>query len=845
MTHTNRPTALLATLAALGCSLHAHGQDLILLGERYFDTRDLAANYVRIAASSAGVLALGTDGVLRGWGPNGGGTTTVCPAPRDLGTPASFAAGWNHGIACGTDGVVRCWGYDFAGSLQVPPSATDVVEVAAGGLHSLARRSDGIVVAWGWNDSGQCNVPADLKGAVSVAAGAYHSIAARSDGSVVGWGDNTLGQCTAPADLTSAIAVCAAENFSAAVTADGSVRCWGDNGAGQCDAPPNATQITRLRLGSSSAIALKSDGSVVYWGALAAAYPTAPSNLTDIVDVACAESVLLAVNSSGKIISWGSRTSPLLGAPPGLHTSVSQLAIAGWNDAGSGFALTNEQQIVAWGIDATFAIPEAVVAPVAIAGGYFHRGAILANGTVICWGDCSLGQCEVPLELQVPGLLRATELALGYSHSLALTSGGGVVYWGSGDFGTSAVPPGLRARRIAAGTDFFLAIRVDDGVSAWGSNFAGETTVPPDLGTARDIAAGATHAIALRSDGTVRCWGSNGSLQCDVPAGLGNVRQVAATWEGSLALRADGTVANWGNWPWGLTIDLPPVAKLVTAPFTAVAALLDTDCNADGVPDSTQLDGYDCNGNGIFDACDAQRGLLEDCNGNSIGDECEKQLSISLSSGPIGPVGYQQPVEWTIPRAALAAAPFSLRVRGRGDFSGQLESVTVKIGTTSLGTALAGTSDCIVTPWRQFTGSVATLNGAVDAAGNLTIRGDASIAVDGALCPTGTWLEFELSYVGATSADCNANGLLDSCEIDAGWAIDANANGIIDICESTLASCPADFDQDGFVGAGDLAQILNAWGPATGVPGLDLVPDGVIDGSDLAMLLGAWGVCVE
>jgi len=94
-------------------------------------------------------------------------------------------------------------------------------------------------------------------------------------------------------------------------------------------------------------------------------------------------------------------------------------------------------------------------------------------------------------------------------------------------------------------------------------------------------------------------------------------------------------------------------------------------------------------------------------------------------------------------------------------------------------------------------------------------------------------------------ADCNANGLLDSCEIAAGWAVDGNGNGILDICESGLLACPADFDQNGAIDTSDLAQILNAWGPAPGLPGLDLVPDGIIDGGDLAVLLNAWGTCAE
>ncbi|MFM1867594.1 MAG: hypothetical protein RL591_1002 [Planctomycetota bacterium] len=156
-----------------------------------------------------------------------------------------------------------------------------------------------------------------------------------------------------------------------------------------------------------------------------------------------------------------------------------------------------------------------------------------------------------------------------------------------------------------------------------------------------------------------------------------------------------------------------------------------------------------------------------------------------------------------------------------------------------------GTLDCVQTPWSTFTLSDSIFNAGIDDNGDLTIRADATIAVNASQCPSGTWLEFELDYTGATPADCNANGLLDSCEIAAGWAVDGNGNGVLDICENGLLACPADFDQNGVVDGADLTQILNAWGPAPGLPGLDLVPDGTIDGADLAAVLNAWGVCAE
>lgn len=54
--------------------------------------------------------------------------------------------------------------------------------------------------------------------------------------------------------------------------------------------------------------------------------------------------------------------------------------------------------------------------------------------------------------------------------------------------------------------------------------------------------------------------------------------------------------------------------------------------------------------------------------------------------------------------------------------------------------------------------------------------------------------------------------------------------------------CPADFDGDGIVGAGDLAQLLGGWGSFN--PDLDLDGDGVVGAGDLSILLGLWGtVC--
>lgn len=53
--------------------------------------------------------------------------------------------------------------------------------------------------------------------------------------------------------------------------------------------------------------------------------------------------------------------------------------------------------------------------------------------------------------------------------------------------------------------------------------------------------------------------------------------------------------------------------------------------------------------------------------------------------------------------------------------------------------------------------------------------------------------------------------------------------------------CPADLNDDGEVGGGDLAVLLGAWGSKD--PAADLDEDGLVGAGDLAILLGSWGAC--
>ncbi len=92
---------------------------------------------------------------------------------------------------------------------------------------------------------------------------------------------------------------------------------------------------------------------------------------------------------------------------------------------------------------------------------------------------------------------------------------------------------------------------------------------------------------------------------------------------------------------------------------------------------------------------------------------------------------------------------------------------------------------------------------------------------------------------GIPAPDCNANGVLDSCDINNGTSPDRNGNGVPDECDLT---CPWDCagDADLQVGVVDLLALLEEWGAAGSA--CDFDGDGV-GVADLQALLEAWGPC--
>ena len=222
-----------------------------------------------------------------------------------------------------------------------------------------------------------------------------------------------------------------------------------------------------------------------------------------------------------------------------------------------------------------------------LAAGSSHTCAVMAGGTVECWGSngqrnalgarTALGYSSWPVV--VTGLSGAVALGAGPASSTtcALDGDGGVWCWGTLNplFYFSQTPGQVTLSRpatdVRVGWGRACALLADTTVECWTSD--PRATVPPAIKKAEpvkdesgntlsgveSITAGYFQTCALLSDGTVQCWGSNtygelgnGTTTTSTTAvtvsGLeGPATAITAGAYHTCALMADGSVRCWGQ----------------------------------------------------------------------------------------------------------------------------------------------------------------------------------------------------------------------------------------------------------------------------------------------------------
>ena len=491
--------------------------------------------------------------------------------------------GFSHGCAVSPTGAVQCWGRNVYGQLgdgttTDSTTAVDVqlpigwhaVAVAVGEHHSCALLTDGDVACWGDDAVGQLGAGVGTQGpspvrvdfpagrqALSISAGPSHTCAVVDNGAVMCWGNEqhgAVGHSTSPATIHSpqqvvlpggatALAVSTSLNHTCAVLDTGAVTCWGDNEFGQ------------FGIGVTSS---------------ATVTPSTPV----LLDGRRAVGVSVGMFSTCALSDWG------------------QVLCWGWNGVGQlGDGTTTER----W--TPTLAALPGGGRALAIAVGYHHACAVLAQGIMACWGFNGDGQIgdgtfdtqTTPAVVQVPAGRRAIAVATSHMSNCALFDGGEVSCWGLNTFGglgdgtttSASTPVTLRAvgsthmvTQVAVGASHTCVVNTEGLLWCWGRNDDGQlgdgTTTErltpgapvtlPSSGRARSVTVGYHHTCALLTDGKVSCWGSNSSGQLGTgmntlsrttpspPITLQSFQAKAISAGGShtCALHDDGSIACWG-----------------------------------------------------------------------------------------------------------------------------------------------------------------------------------------------------------------------------------------------------------------------------------------------------------
>ncbi len=219
-----------------------------------------------------------------------------------------------------------------------------------------------------------------------------------------------------------------------------------------------------------------------------------------------------------------------------------------------------------------------------------HVCAVVADGSVRCWGGNSLGQLGdgttvdrlVPVSLTGP-VFEATAIAAGGEHSCALLPSGYLRCWGSNARGQLGLPgmtgssspvdivaAGGGIKSVAAGSEHTCVLKISGAVLCWGANSHGQlgndstvdSSVPVsplglDSGVIR-LATKGIHTCAVMDDRTVRCWGYNlfgqigdgtstDRLRPTMVPNIANVDAVTAAGWRTCVLTLDAAVSCWGD----------------------------------------------------------------------------------------------------------------------------------------------------------------------------------------------------------------------------------------------------------------------------------------------------------
>lgn len=345
----------------------------------------------------------------------------AAPSAASALTQPQVSAGADHTCAVSDTGVVSCWGRNDDGQLgdgtttqRLTPvkviGLPEIRTVAAGNGSTCALATNGTVWCWGANDKGQ------LGNGTTSAVGADHP---------------TPSQLTA-LGATATQVTGGTTNFCARLN-NSEAWCWGGNDYGEMGtllaSNPQPTpikvnlagQVTRVSAGYTHACAVLTSAQVACWGYNASGmlgdgtYSARPEPVFAIgvsaTEVYAGGYTSCAVYLSGPLTCWGG--GGIVGNPPSGNSPTPvfvTLESGGIPDYVRGIGGSNSNNCAlangktyCWGGSLSNGSPSSVVAPTVMplpsgtvslsANGFApHNCAVLADGSVLCWGYNADGQ---------------------------------------------------------------------------------------------------------------------------------------------------------------------------------------------------------------------------------------------------------------------------------------------------------------------------------------------------------------------------------------------------------------------------------------------------------------------
>ena len=320
-----------------------------------------------------------------------------------------------------------------------------------------------------------------------------------------------------------------------------------------------------------------------------------------VVDGACSACPAGTTNVAGD--------DPLGGNTECTTSAANSLSVEGRNISSGNFhscALLTDGQVKCWGKNSqgqlgngntTSSEPtpvevSGITTATSIALGGDHSCALLANGTMKCWGRNANGQLgdgtttDRTAPVDVSGITTATSFALGRAHTCAVLTNGTIFCWGANSQRQLGDPTTYQDRStpfqqvsgitnavsIALGSDHSCALLTDGKAMCWGYNAEGQLgrggietqdEAPGEVSgitSATSIAVGSWHSCAVLTGGTLKCWGYNSQGQLgngggtptyttspiDV-SGITTATSIALGFSHSCALLTDGRMMCWGD----------------------------------------------------------------------------------------------------------------------------------------------------------------------------------------------------------------------------------------------------------------------------------------------------------